>query len=285
MECPPAYSVPPPQVSLQEIDGVACTAAPSLFLRRAPRGLSTSLDLLPLSMIYILFCLLLFIAVFITSSSVHLTALRVFLPSQFARYRASSLPLLHLEGNERSAAYLAFNAFTQFVSSACHWLVGWSSVPLHNYISTLCMACFLDCTTCVFLWFNVFGFASRYEISLPLNLLLSSFYTIVHSWSRSDVGSTPIFLNEPSSSWAESTKVKMDQIFDKLVILVFKWNGIKESQSFFVGLQSNGRCRARLRARFGALRKASAIFNWEKSGTLGEMYLEWWTVRLVTYFS
>lgn len=147
---------------------MALLVPPSLFLPRAPRGLSTSLDLLPLSMIYILFCLLLFIAVFITSSSVHLTALRVFLPSQSAHYRASSLPLLHLKGNERSAAYLAFNAFTQFASSACHWLVSWSSVPLHNYISTLCMACLLDCTTWVFLWFNVFGFASLYEISLPL---------------------------------------------------------------------------------------------------------------------
>lgn len=51
---------------------------------------------------------------------------------------------------------------------------------------------------------------------------LSSFYIIVHNWSRSDVGSTHFFLNEPTSSRAESTKVKIDQTFDKLVILVFK---------------------------------------------------------------
>lgn len=152
---------------------MALLVPPSSFLPRAPRGLSTSLDLLPLSMIYILFCLLLFIAVFITSSSVHLTALRVFLPSQSARYRASSLPLLHLEGNERSggAFSMLLISLSMLSHSVHHWLVSWSSVPLHNYISTLCMACFLDCTTCVFLWFNVFEFASRYEISLPLNSL------------------------------------------------------------------------------------------------------------------
>lgn len=97
---------------------MALLVPPSLFLRRAPRGLSTSLDLLPLSMIYILFCLLLFITVFITSSSVHLTALRVFLPSQSARYRASSLPLLHLEGNERSGG--AFSKLLISLSMLSH---------------------------------------------------------------------------------------------------------------------------------------------------------------------
>lgn len=126
MECPPAYSVPPPQVSLQEIDGVACTAdaVPSQSTVRPlhlPWFTPTLYDLhsILLIVIYRRFYHFLFGA---SHGSVHLSPLTI-------RYRASSLPLLHLEGNEQSggtfqhAAYLAFNAFTQLLSSACQWLV------------------------------------------------------------------------------------------------------------------------------------------------------------------
>lgn len=157
MECPPAYSVPPPKVSLQEIDGAACTAdaVPSQSTERPlhlPWFTPTLYDLhsILLIVIYRRFYHFLFGA---SHGSVHLSPLTI-------RYRASSLPLLHLEGNERSggtfqhAAYLAFNAFTQF------FIIGLSvtsetvySVYSYSYISTLCMACSLDCTNCGLLWF------------------------------------------------------------------------------------------------------------------------------------